>query len=81
MLTLELIHLGGERRTVQVVGHDNATVWFVWPMAGIWKIRVMKNVIVGMRGRWRAVDHETLKELHRGMLEAQGAEFIKRRHG
>lgn len=78
---IELVHLGGERRTVPVVGFDGTTIWFTWPMAGVYRIRVRTNEIVGMKGRWKAADHERLREIHRTLSSERTEVVMMRRHG
>lgn len=55
--TLELIHLGGERRTVPVVYATNTRLGFRWGMAGIYELILSSNKVIRAES-WKAVDRE-----------------------
>ncbi len=54
---LELIHIGGERRVVQIEYASNTRLGFRWGMAGIYELIVAKNTVFRVPA-WKAVDKE-----------------------
>lgn len=54
---LELIHIGGERRTVHVEYATNTRLGFRWGMAGMYELIVKKNTVFRVPA-WKAVDRE-----------------------
>lgn len=74
---IDIVHLGGEMRRVSVVNFTQTEIMFIWPMCGVYYIRVKDNVCVRAKRRWKAFDHQALKELHWKLL-AEQADRISR---
>lgn len=62
---LTLVHYGGQKRTVPIVGFDSTVLFIQWE--GVWNVRVRTNKILGMPS-WRAENHERMKEVHRLLM-------------
>ena len=76
---IELTHVGGEKRLVEITGYGPTTISFRWPMAGVYDIRVKSNVIVGLK-MWCASDHDELKRISRFFLWEQENRAKERRY-
>ena len=55
--TLDLIHVGGERRTVQVEYATNTRLGFRWGMAGVYELIIKKNYVFRVP-QWKANNRE-----------------------
>lgn len=80
LATLEIVHLGGEVRTVPIVQFTPYTLYFSWPMCGLYELRVKTNRIVGLKN-WKAKNHEAAKHLLRTLNGEREARYVKARHG
>jgi hypothetical protein len=54
---LELIHLGGERRSVPVEYATNTRLGFRWGMAGVYELIILSNKVI-RAPMWRAFDRQ-----------------------
>lgn len=80
LASLEIVHLGGEVRTVPIVQFTPYTLFFTWPMCGMYEIRVSSNKIVGLKN-WKMRDHEAGKVLLRKLNGERWEKYKKVRYG
>ncbi len=82
--TIELVHLGGERRIVVIEYATNTRLGFRWGMAGVYELILLSNKV--MRApMWKAVDigdairiwMEMTGRTHQELLETQYLKHIK----
>lgn len=71
---IEIRHLGGQIVTVPIVQFTETELLFTWPMAGVFRLRVKGNKIVGLPA-WKAVDHEKIKKLHWQLKRARDQKY------
>jgi hypothetical protein len=75
-LQIVLVHLGGEERTVDVLGIWMNKVQVRWQgggIGGIYALDLKKNVLVGTRNQWRAKNIEEVKIYYRARRAQQVA--------
>lgn len=62
--TIELIHLGGERKKVPVVSASNTRLTIRWDMAGVYDLIVSKNRFVTKSMMyWKAADVDAMRDV------------------
>lgn len=62
---LTLVHYGGQKKTVPIIGFDSAVLFIQWE--GVLDVRVRSNKIVGMPS-WKVENHDRMKEVHRLLM-------------
>lgn len=65
---LTLVHYGGHKKTVPIIGFDTTVLFIQWE--GVWTVRVRTNRIYGMPS-WHAENHEEMKRIHRVLLKGR----------
>ena len=78
--TIELIHIGGERRTVPVTGFTSTSLYIRWGIAGIYELKVFKNVLIGAR-MWSAASPFEALGLLRALQKRQADKLKAMRYG
>lgn len=76
MITLELVHLGGTKKTVEVVGHGHLPRLFIrWPLAGEYVLDVNRNYIQRNK-QWKAADIVFARAVWIAMVKERRAHLI-----
>lgn len=79
--SIELVHVGGERKIVPVTGFTSTSLYIRWGMAGIYELKVLNaNVLIGAR-MWSAVSRFEALGLLRAMQKRQADKLKGLRYG
>jgi hypothetical protein len=80
--TIELIHVGGERKTVEVTGFTGTSLYIRWGnLAGIYELKIVHvHYLVGAR-MWKAASRYEALMLLRELKERQANKLKAMRYG
>jgi hypothetical protein len=76
---LELVHLGGERRSVPVEYATNTRLGFRWGMAGVYELIVLSNKVI-RAPMWKAVDRGQAIDIWLNMTGRSMADLLEARY-
>lgn len=85
MSTVDVVHMGGEVKTLAVVGFTDTALFLLWPMCGVYELKVMADdpilVMRRNRGSWRAKDKEAARETLRAYHRERDKRLRAARYG
>jgi hypothetical protein len=64
-IELTLVHIGGERKSVVVLGQEGYKLLIRWGIAGTYKLDLKSNLLLRTRGQWSAADIEIARSVWR----------------
>jgi hypothetical protein len=66
-----LRHVGGDEREVEVVGEAANSLYIVWPMCGVYRLDLKKNLVFGTKKRWSARDLDFALRVYDQLVKRQ----------